>query len=310
MKANGKYVDFYNDKTTILRYVAMSMAFILVILLGFGARFYLQTDFDSVDFWGDFGLSAALCIYCLFLGLPEAKDAYKKKKDGRYQTTMAAFRSIREKTIMHDDRFDDWLEGYYKEQKLDYYRQILTVNGITAYRVLDLDATEIQNLLQPYHKEWGDGTSTDFKSMTEEQVKVVERILAGKIKVKKIPNDAFKTTNGKIIANEYVTQSKQETKDSMSYVILIVSRLVLMLAISFLLVLFGIEMAKGGDAQETMNQIIDTISRIWTMLSSYMYGFSIGRMMVTNECNRIDFKTRVNTRFYATLDLRYPVQAL
>lgn len=309
MKANGKYIDFYSDKTTVLRYVALSFAFILVIALSFGAKFFLQTEFDSADFWGDFGLSAALCVYCLFIGMPEAKDAYRKKREGRYQTCMSEFRAVRGRVMPRDADFDEWLEVFYKEQKLDYYHQILTVNGITEYKVLDLDISEVEKLSQPYHKEWESGAVTDFKTMTPDQIKVIERILRGKIKVKKIPNDAFKTTNGKIIANEYVSQSKQEGRDNMTYVGLIISRLVLMLAISFLLAIFGVELAKAEDAEQVLNQVIDTISRIWTMLSSYMYGFSIGRMMVTNECNRIEFKTRVNIRFESQSGT-YPVATI
>lgn len=296
-KGIQKYLDYYNDKTTILRFASMSLVFVLVILLGFGARFYLATSFDAEDFWGDLGFSMALCIYCMFLGIPEAKDAYRKKVDGRYQKAMTDFAEIRKSVLPEDERFDAWLDQFYLDQRLDYFKQLLTVKGINNYKVLDLGIDELPNLAVAYEKEWEDGSKTKFKAMTEEQIKLVSDILTGKIKVKKIPNDAFKTANGKIISNEYVTQSKRDGRNSMTYALLVAGRLLLMIVISVFLVLFGIKMSESSTGEEILNQVIDTLGRIWTMLSSYMYGFSIGRMMVTNECDQIEFKTRVNHRF-------------
>lgn len=297
MSREVRYIDYYSDRTTILRFVAMSLAFALVIVLGFGARFYLQTEFDALDFWGDLGFSMSLSVYCMFIGVPEARDNYHKKKDGRYQVCMGEFKKIRSEVSPKDSYFDEWLDVYYKEQRDDFYRQMLTVKGVTNYKVLELDASELDNLRQPYHKEWPDGTSMDFRSLTEDQIDEVRRILTGKIKVKKIPNDTFKTANGKVATNEYVSQSRKEGKEAMTYAALVISRLVLMFLISLILVIFGIRLSEAGDKEQLVNQIVDTIGRLWTMISSYMYGFSIGRMMVTNECDRIEFKTRVNSLF-------------
>lgn len=303
-KGIQKYLDYYNDKTTILRFASMSLVFLLVILLGFGVRFYVATSFDAADFWGDLGFSMALCIYCMFLGVPEARDAYKKKIDGRYQKAIADFTEIRKSVLPLDERFDEWLDRFYLDQRLDYFKQLLTVKGVNNYRILDLGLDELDSLKGKYEKTWDDGTVTAFKPMTDDQIELVRDILTGKIKVKKIPNDAFKTANGKIISNEYVTQSKRDQRNGMTYAVLVAGRLLLMVLISVFLVLFGIKMSDASDKEEILNQVIDTLGRIWTMLSSYMYGFSIGRMMVTNECDQIEFKTRVNHRFLNDSNLK------
>ena len=303
-KGIQKYLDYYNDKTTILRFASMSLVFFLVILLGFGVRFYVATSFDAADFWGDLGFSMALCIYCMFLGVPEARDAYKKKIDGRYQKAIADFAEIRKSVLPLDEGFDEWLDRFYLDQRLDYFKQLLTVKGVNNYRILDLGLDELDSLKGKYEKTWDDGTTTTFKPMTDDQIELVRDILTGKIKVKKIPNDAFKTANGKIISNEYVTQSKRDQRNGITYAVLVAGRLLLMVLISVFLVLFGIKMSDASDKEEIMNQIIDTLGRIWTMLSSYMYGFSIGRMMVTNECDQIEFKTRVNHRFLNDSDFK------
>lgn len=303
-KGIQKYLDYYNDKTTILRFASMSLVFLLVILLGFGVRFYVATSFDAADFWGDLGFSMALCIYCMFLGVPEARDAYKKKIDGRYQKAIADFAEIRKSVLPLDEGFDEWLDKFYLDQRLDYFKQLLTVKGVNNYRILDLGLDELDSLKGKYEKTWDDGTVTTFKPMTDDQIELVRDILTGKIKVKKIPNDAFKTANGKIISNEYVTQSKRDQRNGITYAVLVAGRLLLMVLISVFLVLFGIKMSDASDKEEILNQIIDTLGRIWTMLSSYMYGFSIGRMMVTNECDQIEFKTRVNHRFLNDSDFK------
>lgn len=303
-KGIQKYLDYYNDKTTILRFASMSLVFLLVILLGFGVRFYVATSFDAADFWGDLGFSMALCIYCMFLGVPEARDAYKKKIDGRYQKAIADFAEIRKSVLPLDEGFDEWLDKFYLDQRLDYFKQLLTVKGVNNYRILDLGLDELDSLKGKYEKTWDDGTVTTFKPMTDDQIELVRDILTGKIKVKKIPNDAFKTANGKIISNEYVTQSKRDQRNGITYAVLVAGRLLLMVLISVFLVLFGIKMSDASDKEEVLNQIIDTLGRLWTMVSSYMYGFSIGRMMVTNECDQIEFKTRVNHRFLNDSDFK------
>lgn len=299
-----KYIDYYNDKTTILRYTALSLAFLLVIILGFGARFFIEHDWNTADFWGDFGLSASLCVYCIFLSIPEAKDNYRKKVGGRYQECKLQFKEARDKVKDKDAAFDQWLDKFYREQRDDYYRQLLSIKGIRKSKVLELDLYELGDLKKPHRKVWDDGTETNFPSMTDEQIGLVRDILKGRISVRKIPNDAFKTMNGKIMANEYVTRSKSESKEYAEYAILIAGRLGLMCFISFIFAIFGLKLAQSQSAEQVINQIIDTISRIWTMVSSYVYGFSIGRTMVSNECDRIEFKTRVNTQFLSDKDFK------
>lgn len=300
----AKYIDYYNDKTTILRFTSLSLAFVLVIILGFGARFFIESDWNTTDFWGNFGLSASLCVYCIFLSIPEARDNYRKKVDGRYQECRNEFKAIRDKVKDRDSDFDQWLELYYQEQKRDHFRQLLSIKGIRNERVLDLDITELDELRKPHKKVWEDGTETAFPSMTDDQIALVKAILKGRISVRKIPNAAFKTMGGKMISNEYVSQGKRDALEYLEYGVLIAGRLGLMCIITFMTALFGIKLAQSQSAEQAINQIVDTISRLWTMVSSYVYGFSIGRTMISNECDRIEFKTRVNSQFLSDKDFK------
>lgn len=295
MKA--RYIDYYSDKTTLLRMFSLSLAFALVVLLSFGARFFINKEWNTPSFWGDFGFSASLAVYCIFLSIPEAKDNYKKKAGGRYQSSVLAFRQARERAKEREAAFDQWLDRYYAQQRDDYFRQLLSAAGIRKEEALRLDLSEIGLLDKPYKKEWREGGETYFPTMTKEQRKLLRDILSGKVSVRKIPNDAFRTMGGKIAANEYVEQSRKEGRQAASYAALIAGRLLLMFIVSFLLAIFGIRLAESSSAEQAINQTIQTIGRIWTMATSYVYGFSIGRTMVADEADRIDFKTRVNEAF-------------
>lgn len=296
--------DYLNDKKTMFTIVCLTIAFVIVILISFGVSLVLR-PINSSEFLSDLAISFALCVYCLYFGVPEGKNLYQKKENGRYRVALNKFEQVRFNVSKKDNDFNQWLTKYYEENKKDYLSAILTLHGNINPYVLDLDYYELDNLSKPYKKCWKDTEfsnrkDTYFRSLTEEQINLIKDIFKGKIKVEKIPNDFFKTINGKIILSEYIEQSRATKKNTLSYALLIFYRILMVFAFAFLISSFGFTIANyEGDnmAQEVVSRTIQMLSRVWTMLSSFVYGFSVGKIMVLRESKLLEYKTRVNELF-------------
>ena len=297
---NSAYKEYIKDRKTIMTLVSMSFGFGLVVLLSFGTRFY----FKQIDtsFWSTFALSLALCIYSLFFGIPEGKNLYSKKENGRFAIARQNFLNARAESSKRDNEFNQWLDNYYNKSKRDYYCTILSMHGIRNSYVLDLDLTELDNLKNPYYKEW-DKTEfkgrapTYFTSCTDEQIEIIKKCQTGKIAVEKIPSDFFKTMNGKIVLSEYVEQSRLSKKASTQYILLIFYRIIMLFLMSFVFAVFGYEIGTTTDPNEIIGRTIDTVSRLFTMISSFVYGFGVGQIMIGKESDKLEFKYRINKAF-------------
>ena len=297
-KKKGQYREYLNDKKTILTMIALSFAFLFVILLSVGVQLVFRSLSDPA-FWTDLAISFSLCIYCLYFGIPEAKNLYEKKTGGRDQVATIKFFQIRDKNSKKDVEFNQWLDNYYKVSKRDYFNSILSIHGIENTQVLDLDYYELDELKHPFKKCWNETAfegreDTYFRSMTDEQIAVVKAIYKGDIKVNKLPNDYFKTINGKVVSSEYVERQKEQKRQTRKYAFLIIYRVLMVFAFSFVFALFGVSLQESGNVLES---IISLIFRLWTMISSFTYGFAVGKIMTADKCNVIEYKVRVNELF-------------
>ena len=151
MNKDSIYKEYLSDKKTIFTIFCLSIAFVLVILISFGVNLFFQ-PLDSSEFLTNLAISFDLCVYCLYFGLPEGKNLYQKKQNGRYKIALINFQEIRKKVKIRDNEFNQWLEKYYQENKRDYLVAILTLHGNINTYVLDLDYSELDNLHKTFHK--------------------------------------------------------------------------------------------------------------------------------------------------------------
>ena len=302
---DGVYREYLKDRKTIMTFLALTIAFIICVLLGFGSNFYFKTADDS--FLPELLISFALCVYCLFFGIPEGKNLHQKKIGGRYELARRRFLDEREKNIGKDNEFNQWLDRYYEKRKREYFENILNIHGITNTKVLDLDLTELDNLHKPYKKIWDDTEfsgrkPTYFKSLTDKQIEIIHDIFTGKISVEKIPNDYFKTLNGKMVLSEYIEQSRVAKRNNIMYFSLIIYRIIMVFAFAFVFSSFGFEIVEANSAGEVVERTVNTLSRVWTMLSSFVYGFAVGQIMTIKEAEILEFKYSINREFNTDKD--------
>lgn len=302
------YKEYFKDTKTIFTILCLTIAFVLVILLSSGITFYFR-GLDS-SFWGDLAVSFALCVYCLYFGVPEGTNLYEKKKEGRYQKSLNDFLEIRKKTSLRDNEFNQWLDDYYNKNKIDYYKTILSIHGNINPLVLDLDKSELSNLSHPYKKNW-DGTEfagreeTYFRSLNDTQIDIIRDIFDGKINVERIPNDFFKTLNGRVILSEYIEQLNANKRNTIKYAFLIGYRVVFVFLFALIFAIFGIQVADSTSNGEIIQRVITTFSRLWTMISSFVYGFAVGKTMVMAKATKLEYKTRVSEYFLNDKDFKY-----
>ena len=296
----GVYKEYLRDKKTIMTFLALTIAFIICILLGFGSNFYFKATEES--FLPELAISFALCVYCLFFGVPEGRNLHQKKIGGRYELARRKFLEEREKTIGKDNEFNQWLDKYYDDRRKEYFLNILSMHGITNPQVLDLDLSELENLSKPYKKSWKNTSfegrkDTYFRSLTDDQISLIKDIFIGKIHVDKIPNDYFKTLNGKMVLSEYIEQSRLGKRNNFLYFSLIIYRIIMVFAFAFVFSSFGFEMVQASDTSEVVGRVVNTLSRVWTMLSSFVYGFAVGQIMTIKEAEILEFKFNINRAF-------------
>lgn len=309
---NKKVVDNRSKKQVDLNSVftifCLTLAFTLTILLSFGARFLFRPTFDDA-FWGDLAVSASLCVYCLYFGVPEGKNAYQKKEGGRYQNAINTFKDVRGQVTHNDFAFTQWLQRYYEKNKMDFFKAVLSSHGNINAQVLDLDVHEIEELRNPYKKVWDETEfkgrkPTYFRSLDDKQIKIVRDMFSGRINFSRIPDDFFKTLNGKVVTSEYARQAEANKKHTMGYVLMILGRLILIFFIAFVFNAFALQVSKAESGEEVLQRTVSTISRLWTMASSFVYGFSLGRVMTMDESATIEYKARVNKEFLDDKDFK------
>ena len=72
-------------------------------------------------------------------------------------------------------------------------------------------------------------------------------------------------------------------------------------AFSFVFALFGVALTDGA---KVMESLLSLVFRLWTMISSFTYGFAVGRIITTDKCNIIEYKIRVNELFANDKDFK------
>lgn len=300
--------NFLKDKASVFSIIGASLGLVIVIFLTFGVSVKFE-NLDSPAFWAKVLISSVLTLYSLFIAVPAGLSYYKTKENGRYDIAFGDFCTVRKEVIKRDSEFDQWLYSYYEKNRMDYLKQVLSLNGNIDIRVLDLDISEIDKLSHPFKKNWENTEfegrpDTYFRSLTPDQIKVVKDIFAGKYAVERLPNDFFKAFNGKVVSSEYIEQARQNKKNKLYLFKKVGSKVISLLAFAFVFSSLIIEVGQASTISEIIERIITFLTRLFTMCSGYYYGFDTGKHMAMNEATSLEYKVRVNNLFLNDKDFK------
>ena len=274
-----------------------SLSLGLVILVIVSSTFF-QASVDP-NYWktnaflSSVLINLSLIIVGIVSGVGEADNYYHNLQNGLYQTTYIKYSRTREKINNFVDKFTFWNIDYFEREKKDKLVKYLNKYGIKqADKLLELDRTVIKELLGKPQLING----VYYKSLTEEQINAIYKVLDGKIKTKPLHEDYFLNA---FISDQalsmYERAGNQEKNRNKKFVGLIGYRVLMTLIVA--MIFAGMQIDTNNDV--TMQQVwVNMITRLWTLGNAVAYGFFTNYEMTKDECIFLDYKTTVLNRFY------------
>ena len=235
-------------------------------------------------------------------------DTQRNKPDSQYRKQLTKYAKERARVDSRGifEYFDLWLENY-RQRKIDKkIRETLQDFGIKQVAVLDLDQSELDNLKNPWKKDWT-GTEyenkyvdpvtgkheTMFKSLTDEQIDAVKKIMSGYVTVSNVSASYFMDALKGTSADEWERAAKADKKKGGKLASGYSYRLIVMLLLSVIvngLTAVPYESA-GGVA-------LNIATRIFVLVSSTVWGIYLGFKVVDMDIIFLDYKTGI-VKLYA-----------
>lgn len=299
----GRAEEYGMTKRTLYSVLGILGCFLLTIVMSITGMGFDQSVFLTWNYWTGMIIQFAISIFSMITGQQIGDDMNRNDKKKQYRRSLEKYTEQRKRVDALNifEYFDLWLESY-RAKKIDQkIRETLQDFGIKQPAVLDLDITELPNLKTPWVKDWT-GTEyeakyfnektgkseTVFKSLTEEQIDVVEKILSGYVTVSKVSASYFMDALKGTSVDEWERASKSEKKKGGKLASGYSYRLILMLLLSVIvngLIAVPYESA-GGVA-------LNIAVRIFILISSTIWGIYLGIKVVEMDCVFLTYKTSI-----------------
>jgi hypothetical protein len=294
---------FWLTKKTTYSLLAILACVLLIVVLSFTNATFNEENIKSIKYWVNFAILMAICIFGMIIGQQVGDDISRNNPKGQFRKSLTnyanSYQKVEAKKIFC--YFDDWLV-IYKEKKLQKKKEnYLKNNGIHQMEVLNLDLNELNNLKNPYKKEWADGTTTYFLSCTDEQIQVIKNCLSGKIKVNDLSKSFFVDAFNSISKDMWESAAKSEKKKGLYISANYIYKLLALLA--FTLLSSGLEPSSVGQGGYSVI-ILQMAHRLYTLTMSVIFGTYVGFKMVSMDIQYLDFKTSILNQFYEENDLK------
>ena len=307
-KVNKSFVDgklnrYGATKKTAYSIGGMFICIFLIIVLSITQAQFDTSLIATVTFWIDFTILAGLCIYGMISGQQTGDDVSRNNPNGAFRSSLKKFGNSfnRLDGLMLFAYFDEWLE-WYRERKLrKKIESFLKDNGIHQMDVLKLDLSELENLTEPYKKEWLNGEKdTYFLTYTREQIEIIKFCMTGNIKVSKLPRAFFVNAFYNSEKDMWESAANSGRKKSMFLSVNYIYRIVALLIISVLSAGL-VPGAEGGAGQAAV--WLSLAKRIFCVTTAFLWGIFIGFEMVKIDISYLDFKTDVLNLYYQECEL-------
>ena len=279
--------------------------------VGFDNEFY-----KNIDYWVNLALLAGISIFGMFTGEQIGDDISRNNPSGRFRKSLSKY-AQKHKQI--DDKklfsfFEDWLEDYRERKLKNKIKDTLKDNGILQLEVLDLDQLELENLKKGWRKNW-EGTDkfdkyynpktkesvTYFLSYSEEQIAVIKQCLQGYVKVSKLPSSFFTDALNAYEKDMWESSAHANQKKNAYLSINTTYKLFGLIAFSF--VISGLQPSAQEDI--TFASVLLSLgSKLFTLLTSLVWGLYIGIEMVKIDTSYLDYKINVLSLYEEEYDLK------
>lgn len=302
---NNKLAKYGITKKSVYSLLSVILCLILIIVLSFtGADFDLES-FKDARYWINVAINSGLCIYGMITGQQIGDDLSKNNPKGQFRMSLnrysAAFKKIDESDA--SSHFEEWLENYRERKLKRKIRRHLKDNGVHQMEVLDLSYNELNNLVNPWKKDWTETEYKDkyfnketnesityFRAYTPSQIEVIGECLKGEVKVSQLPESFFMNAFNQNEKDTWESAGNSSKKKSLflggSYVYRLLGLFI------FTAIFTGLE----KDPYESVNvasTLISLVSRIFTVFTAILWGLYVGMELVKIDIVYIDFKSDI-----------------
>lgn len=294
----------------------------LVIIMAFAQPIFNK---DGINF-SSLAILVMLCIYGMVAGRMEGIEWSLKREHGLYRYCMNKFDNALNKIKDIKHYFAQYCDYLYIKKRKTKILKILSNYGIDDERVLDLDCSELHELIgKTYKKNWlGDETHKPsrhaekykngdcgeeyvsyFDSYNEEQVEVIRACITGYFEVSKLSESYFLNPELSKSQDAYfgaTTSEKQKNKVSMW---MMTSRIIMLILSAVLLSSLAWEVYQStgeNDMAVVVQRLMDTGSRIFILVTSIIWGFMIGTEIVKIDTYYVSYRVDVLETFRLEYD--------
>lgn len=295
---------------SVLACLAMIIV-ISVVQAGFNKEFYKDSNY-----WINLAILGGLSIFGILTGQQIGDDISRNNPKGRFRTSLnrysQRYQVIDEKKLF--SYFDDWLEFYRDRKKENKTRDLLKENGVYQLEVLDLDVKELVNLKNAWKKDWTgtdkeskyyskgrDESATYFMSYSDEQIEIIKMCLRGKVKVSRLSSSFFTDAINGYEKDMWESSAKANAKKNVYLSLNTTYKLISLIAVSF--VMSGLEPMLREEI--VVSQVLlSLISRIFTLVTSLVWGMYTGMELVKVDTSYLDYKIRMLTLYEEEIELK------
>ena len=296
---NGRLGKYGVTRKSLYSIASVLICILLVVVLSLVQAAFDVNKLATVGFWIEFVILAGFSIFGMIGGQRTSDDVQRNKPDGAFRKTLKKFLGILN-FITGNAIFaflDDWLI-FYRERKLKVKTEaFLKGLGIKQMEVLDLDLTELDNLSNPYKKDWSNtlykgkykDDTTYFLSLSEEQIEAVKFVFAGGVKVSNLNSTYFTTAVNLTDRDMWESAAKQDQKKG-SYILVNYSYRLVMLLV---LCVVSTALTSGMFEETVAETVLTLVKRIFCIMTAYVWGIFIGNQIVKIDLAYLEFKISI-----------------
>lgn len=307
----GKMEKYGVTRRSVYSVISLLACMSLIIVLSIVQAQFDPAKLSTIEYWVNLMTQIAICIFGMISGKQSGDDVARNSPGGNYRVSLKNY-SLIIATIKELGLYayiGDWLENYRQRKLEEKIKMTLGDAGIKQLEVLDLDFQDLENLKTAgWEKDW-EGTPfrakywnekegrshTYFISYSEHQLSVIRAVKEGKVKVSYLPSTFFVSAFSESEKDEWESSAKAAKKKGMYLGVNYGYRVIGMALFSIMIT--GLEvMTTGGDPNEAARMWLTMISRIGTLIMSYIWGIAVGYNLVKIDNDYLDFKANTMTQ--------------